>query len=1207
MSSRRDSIAKPIVRKLRVFAMDPGLTAHFDTAIMNEMTLAIPWEELKPGPVGEYVEILDVDEVGRRVQDPVDLDDADILAQDGLTPSDGNSQFRQQMVYAVAMRTIGNFERALGRTVLWPARGSTIDGAKSGRPAYEPRLKMLPHAMQLMNAFYKVEDGRLHFGYFESAPDSPFPGVLVFTSLSQDVIAHELTHAILMGMGITFGKENPDTAAFHEAFADLIPLFQHFGKSDVLAAQIAAIRGKLDDPSPLGAVALQFGQALGRQHKKMDGLRNALGHTINGKWQPRRPDPKLYLLKKEPHDRGDILVAAVFAALRKIFESRVADLRRIATKGSGILPEGAIHPDLANRFTVEAAKSARHLLDMCVRALDYLPPVNFTFGDYLRAIITADCELYPVDDRNYRVAFVEAFRSYGIVPRDVQTLSVDTLIWPSPEPGRANAALEGFVRQLRREQGQWMLPRDRQLLWSRLESWKGKLQGFLSDHAGQLPEQWGIDFAKPFEVASFLPRQRADLSGSLSSQWVIKLVQNVPRRSRAKRPAGQDKAPGQGRKMGVTLLVDAGTGRLRHQITKAAAAAPGSKGGPDLRKLAASSSRVMPSERRLRVFAFDPSAAVQLETAGINEIRLRVPWERGRDGRDILTPGPVGEYLEIIDRDPASGCFYEPIDLNHPYVLAQDGLSPSESNPQFHQQMVYAVAMRTIQCFERALGRLVLWAPRRVKNGAGKGRRDEFVRRLRIYPHALREANAYYSPTKMAVLFGYFPAPISSDAVGATRVNVFTCLSHDIVAHEVTHALLDGMHRRFAEPSNPDVLAFHEAFADLVALFQHFSLPGVLRHQIAMTRGDLASQNRLGELAQQFGEALGKRGALRSALGDMDEETRVWKPRVPDPKAYQRVREPHERGAILVAAIFDAFLTVYKARVGDLLRIASEGTGVLPEGQLHPDLVNRLAEEAARAAGKILEMCIRALDYCPPVDITFGDYLRAIITADVEFDPTDGEHRRIAVAEAFRRYGIVPEGVRTLSVDGLLWRPTSAAPDENEDVLLSVAGSWAANIDLWSLSNDRQVLFEQMAEQRAALHVYLRNKFRKEEATLVGIIPTLPFEVHSIRPSLRMDWEGKPSFQWIVELTQRMPQYSDPDDPDGKRGKPDYYVRGGCTLVIDAMTGKIRYTIRKTLDDARIERQRRFVSEQAYENPSATYFGGVVHEEREPFAMLHRF
>jgi hypothetical protein len=418
-------------------------------------------------------------------------------------------------------------------------------------------------------------------------------------------------------------------------------------------------------------------------------------------------------------------------------------------------------------------------------------------------------------------------------------------------------------------------------------------------------------------------------------------------------------------------------------------------------------------------------------------------------------------------------------------------------------------------------------------------------------------------------------------------------------AREHGHALLDGMHRRFAEATNPDVLAFHEAFADLVALFQHFSLAGVLRHQIAMTRGDLASQNRLGELAQQFGQAVGKRGALRSAIGELDEAGK-WTPREPDPEDYQRIIEPHARGAILVAAVFDGFLTIYKSRVADLLRIASEGTGVLPAGQLHPDLVNRLADEAASAARGVLDMCIRALDYCPPVDVTFGDYLRAMITADFERDPIDGEHRRVAMAEAFRRHGIVPEGVRTLSVDGLLWRSTKAAPDENEDVLFSIVRRWAQSIDLWGMSSDRRTLFEQTASHRAALQVYLRSK----RDAIKGIDPKLKLEVHSIRPSVRTDWAGRPSLQWIVELTQRAPQCIDPArSPE----PPDFYARGGCTLLVDAATGKVRYTIRKPLDESRVERQRRYILEQSGTSLAATYFGGAGREDAEPFAMLHRF
>ncbi|RYD82945.1 MAG: peptidase S8, partial [Verrucomicrobiaceae bacterium] len=388
-----------------------------------------------------------------------------------------------------------------------------------------------------------------------------------------------------------------------------------------------------------------------------------------------------------------------------------------------------------------------------------------------------------------------------------------------------------------------------------------------------------------------------------------------------------------------------------------------------------------PPARRLRVYAFDPSLSLQLENAFINHVTLKVPWEDecAKCG-DQLQPGPVGEYVEVVDYDPASECFYALVDLNQPYLLAQDGLEPSEGNPQFHQQMVYAVAMTTIRKFERALGRKALWAPRRPpwKPGQRRYEQEQYVQRLRIYPHALREANAYYSPEKKALLFGYFPASETDSRLHLAGGTVFTCLSHDIVAHETAHALLDGMHRRFNEASNPDVLAFHEAFADIVALFQHFSFPEVLRHQIAKTRGDLGTENLLAQLAQQFGSAIGSHGSLRDALGRKVDG--VWKRAEPDPTRINETFEPHDRGAILVAAIFDAFVSIYKRRTADLLRIATSGTGVLSEGALSPDLVNRLAAEASKCANHVLTMCIRALDYCPPVDLTFGDYLRALIT-----------------------------------------------------------------------------------------------------------------------------------------------------------------------------------------------------------------------------------
>lgn len=424
----------------------------------------------------------------------------------------------------------------------------------------------------------------------------------------------------------------------------------------------------------------------------------------------------------------------------------------------------------------------------------------------------------------------------------------------------------------------------------------------------------------------------------------------------------------------------------------------------------------MPS-RKLRIFAFDPSIARQHSFLGLNEVTVSIPWEMDKIEPRLPFIGPVGEYLEVVDFDPSLGLFYLPIDIHDPKLLAEGGLRPSEANPQFHQQMVYAVAMNTIVNFETALGRVALWAPRN-RDKDGKWIEPQYVQRLRLYPHAIRDANAYYSPIKKAILFGYFPS--DGGTSGAPEgTTVFTCLSHDIIAHEVSHALLDGTHPRFSEGTNPDVLALHEAFADIVAIFQHFSFPDILMDQIARTRGDLEQQNLLGQLAQEFGRALGRGSALRDALGGMKDG--VWRAHKPDPTALSKALTPHARGAILVAAVFRVFLSIYRSRIVDLLRIASNGSGVLPAGELHPDLVKRLAREASKSASHVLQMCIRALDYCPPVDVNFGDYLRALVTADHDLYPEDEHGYRIAVVEAFVAWGIIPQGLPIISVETLLW------------------------------------------------------------------------------------------------------------------------------------------------------------------------------------------
>ena len=314
--------------------------------------------------------------------------------------------------------------------------------------------------------------------------------------------------------------------------------------------------------------------------------------------------------------------------------------------------------------------------------------------------------------------------------------------------------------------------------------------------------------------------------------------------------------------------------------------------------------------RLLRGYSLDPGFSTRLDTAGINEIVYQVKYEK-------VTKGPCGTYFEVIDYDPASNCFYDPVDLDSEEVLLQNGLPASEGNPRFHQQFVYTIAMRTLSHFEQSLGRKIIWAPRKeIIPGKKKTDRSRiettYVPKLRLFPHAFRDANAFYTPEKKAVLFGYFEAASNAGGSNLPGGVVFTCLSPDIVAHELTHAILDSIHPRFIENTNPDVPAFHEAFADIVALLQRFTITSLVEQQVAATRGNLAEFSFLGELATQFGNALeNNRGALRGAIGAFNPKTNKWEKFQPDRSLYQNEFEPHKRGAILVATIFDAPVLLY--------------------------------------------------------------------------------------------------------------------------------------------------------------------------------------------------------------------------------------------------------------------------------------------------------
>ncbi len=569
-----------------------------------------------------------------------------------------------------------------------------------------------------------------------------------------------------------------------------------------------------------------------------------------------------------------------------------------------------------------------------------------------------------------------------------------------------------------------------------------------------------------------------------------------------------------------------------------------------------------PERRALRIFAFDP----MLSRAGDHRITMEIPYRT-----IIRNEGSFcDDRLEIVDFDGATGKHLRAVNLDDPNIAMTQGLEPVEQDPQFHQQMVYAVASKVLENFDRALGR-------RIRFRGGE--------RLRLFPHAFQGRNAYFDDDLNAVLFGYFTADVDDPGPNLPGQLVFTCLSHDIIAHEVAHAALDRLQEYYKEPTNPEVPALHEAFADIVAIFQRLTLPEVVAPAIRETRGDLLDpNNRLLDLGAQFGTAAGKGGALRRLAGK------------PDPEHYFNTIEPHELGWILVSAVYEGFVAGFVKRTRDLVRIATGGSGRLPEGELAPDLVSRLTMECVRVAQATLSMCIRAIDYMPPVDPNFSDFLRAMVTADFELNRADDTGLRAAMIEAFRLRGIHPIAVGSLAVQSVLLESEDGKDPPPDVALAGIVGRLAiynarhlargpkpkstagrersheirkTSRKEWGAHQNSSLMTEGMGIESHRVNDEPESELRQiaedlwnwanQNSDRVGLNGDQKFALRSFRTSQRVAASG----EFVIEMAVHFVQSRNAEEDLG-----GLRYRAGITMIAN-IDGFIRYLIRKPFHEVR--------------------------------------
>ncbi len=547
-----------------------------------------------------------------------------------------------------------------------------------------------------------------------------------------------------------------------------------------------------------------------------------------------------------------------------------------------------------------------------------------------------------------------------------------------------------------------------------------------------------------------------------------------------------------------------------------------------------------PVTRPLQIYSTDPADSKLIGSIAT----VKVPYEP-------LNPGPVGRLFEVVGTQGTDGLPYLPVDLEDPTVLVRGGIAPSPTNYHFIMQMTYAVAMSTYEAFRVALGRNLHW---------GFDSPFSEPARLKIYPFFEKHRNAFYDRDDASVKFGWY---LSDGEVEFKNLNgdikkrnlrkgkVFTALSHDIVVHEVSHALLDGLRPNFLRPFHSDTLALHEGFADLVAVFQHFGHRDLVKAAILESGENLTTSRLLTDIARQFGQTQEYPSlALRTAVDAMKCDASGCRVEG-EPILYDTGYPIHKLGSVLVSSVFQAFATVFQRKTRNYINIATRGTGVLPKGNLESTLADLLAKKASELAGQFLSICIRAIDYCPPVAVTFGDYLRAMITADQDLVPDDPYGYRESLINAFIDRDIPIDGVDTLSESSLLWET------KYEQVDKSLLNAILREQEMGSMIQDTEEKYRKRAS-RVGDYLVASGAYKR-----LGLIdPASPPQgwesvsvpvIESARISRRIGPDSRLETDLVVEITQQVDIRL-----DGRR----FPAIQGCTVIIDSR-GKIRYVIGK--------------------------------------------
>jgi hypothetical protein len=229
---------------------------------------------------------------------------------------------------------------------------------------------------------------------------------------------------------------------------------------------------------------------------------------------------------------------------------------------------------------------------------------------------------------------------------------------------------------------------------------------------------------------------------------------------------------------------------------------------------------------RVKVYPQDPLVGepemVELPKDLVGD-RLSSPRLKTRDGAPIAITDPDGTYNYEV------------------------------GTPQFDQANAHGIVANTLQMYDRYLGTEAQWS---------------FSGPLNVIPHKGTGKTAYFSRWDRSINFFEWNSP-------SLGKRVTTAQSADVIAHEIGHAVWDGIRPR-AGYSN-EAGAFHEAFGDCSALLHALQQDSNLTKALEQNGGDLAKPSLISRMAEEFGSGFNKedkdpnnddRQYYRTALND---------------------------------------------------------------------------------------------------------------------------------------------------------------------------------------------------------------------------------------------------------------------------------------------------------------------------------------------------